>query len=219
MRRGTRPVKAKGSAKRPVARKSSKRGAPEDRQLEQRLAESLEQQTATGEILRVISGSPTDVRPVFEIIGESAARLCEAEWSAAVTRFDGEWVHLEAAIHGSSAAGVEALRQTFPMPPTGSGERPAPFATGRSCTSRTSWATRSTGIQATRGDGGLSRALLGVPMLREGRAIGAITLGRARAGAFSDPQVPLLHDLRRPGRDRHRERPPLPRAGRRATAP
>src|SRR5262249_11454017 len=79
------------------------------------LSASLEQQTATSDILRVISSSPTDVQPVFDTIAESAVRLCGAEVST-VTRFDGEWVHV-AAIYGSSAAGVEALRQTFPMRP------------------------------------------------------------------------------------------------------
>ena len=52
------------------------------------LTETLEQQTATGEILRVISSSPTDVQPVFDTIAVSALRLCDAKWSA-VTRFDG----------------------------------------------------------------------------------------------------------------------------------
>ena len=59
------------------------------------LTEALEQQTATSEILRVISSSPTDLQPVFDIIAESAAKLCGAEAST-VTRFDGEWVHLVA---------------------------------------------------------------------------------------------------------------------------
>src|SRR5581483_915794 len=52
------------------------------------LTEALEQQTATGEILRVISSSPTDVQPVFDAIVRSAVRLCEADISV-VSRFDG----------------------------------------------------------------------------------------------------------------------------------
>jgi two-component system, NtrC family, sensor kinase len=59
------------------------------------VSEALEQQTATSEILRVISQSPTDVEPVFEAIAQHAARLCEAVFSA-VFRFDGELLHLVA---------------------------------------------------------------------------------------------------------------------------
>src|SRR4029079_5510292 len=83
------------------------------------LTETLEQQTATGEILRVISSSPTDVQPVFDIIAESAVRLCGGQ-VATVTRFDGEWVHL-GAIYGSTTEGVDALRQTLPMQATTDG--------------------------------------------------------------------------------------------------
>src|SRR5262249_45239243 len=83
------------------------------------LSEALEQQTATSEILRVISSSPTDLQPVFDIIGESAVRLGEAE-VAAVPRYDSEWIHL-GAMYGSSTVGIEALRHTFPMRPSGAG--------------------------------------------------------------------------------------------------
>ncbi len=78
------------------------------------LTEALEQQTATAEILRVISGSPTDVQPVFDIIGERAEKLCDAEVSA-VSRFDGELIHL-VALHGMAPEGVEAARRVFPHP-------------------------------------------------------------------------------------------------------
>src|SRR5262249_47431943 len=59
------------------------------------LSESLEQQTATSEILRVISSSPTDTQPVFAAIARSASRLCGGE-HAIVTRYDGRLLHLEA---------------------------------------------------------------------------------------------------------------------------
>src|SRR5215472_11405331 len=55
--------------------------------------EALEQQTATSEVLRVVSGSATDVQPVFEAIIARAAKLCEAEFSA-VARFDNDLLHL-----------------------------------------------------------------------------------------------------------------------------
>jgi DNA-binding transcriptional LysR family regulator len=59
------------------------------------LYEAREQQTATAEILQVISSSPTDAQPVFETIVKSAARLCRSVLSA-VYRSDGELVHLVA---------------------------------------------------------------------------------------------------------------------------
>ena len=59
------------------------------------LTESLEQQTATDDILSVISSSPTDLQPVFDTIAERSARLCDAEFCA-VFRFDGELIHFVA---------------------------------------------------------------------------------------------------------------------------
>src|SRR6266536_1810447 len=73
------------------------------------LSDALEQQTATSEILRVISSSPTDVQPVFDMIAQSAARLCKAQFCH-VFRFDGELMHF-AASHGLTPEGIEAARQ------------------------------------------------------------------------------------------------------------
>ncbi len=153
------------------------------------VSEALEQQTATSEILQVISSSPTDLQPVFDIIAESAAKLCGAE-SSTVTRFDGELVYL-VAVYGSSANGVDALRRAFPRRP--SGETVA-VRSIRDCAIAhipDVLVDEEYGIQEAAVASGF-RAALGVPMLREGRAIGSIAIGRSEAGEFSERQVKLL---------------------------
>ena len=80
------------------------------------LSEALEQQTATSEILGVISSSPTDVQPVFDAIARNAARLCDAQFCH-VFRSDGQLLHL-AAHHGVTTEGIEALRRAWPIPPS-----------------------------------------------------------------------------------------------------
>ncbi len=153
------------------------------------LNESLEQQTVTSQILRVISGSLTDVQPVFDAIAESAVRLCGGE-SSTVTLFDGEWVHL-VAVHGSNAEGVDALRRAFPL--RASGES----AAARSIRDRTMvhvpdvLTDREYKIQEA-AVAARFRAVLSVPMLREGRAVGSVSIGRAEPGDFSNRQIELL---------------------------
>jgi two-component system, NtrC family, sensor kinase len=153
------------------------------------LSESLEQQTATAEILRVISSSPTDLQPVFDAIAERAMQLCGAS-SSGVLRFDGELVHI-VALGNVNPDGAAALRSAFPMPPN-----------PRSASTR-AILTRSIvhiadvlddpdyGI-ATQAQAGGFRSILSVPMLREGKAIGGVTVGRPNPGQFSESQIALL---------------------------
>jgi hypothetical protein len=118
MSRPAKPTKAKATKARAtsaVGRTSTKGEASRRRDLEQRLAEALEQQAATSEILRVIRSSPADVQPAFDAIVESAARLCDAEFSA-VARFDDGLLHL-VAINNMLPGEAEAYHSLFPRPP------------------------------------------------------------------------------------------------------
>ena len=146
-------------------------------------------QNATDEILRVISTAATDPQPVFDLIAESATKLCGAE-VCTVTQFDGEWVRI-GAIYGSNAVGIEALRQTFPMRPSAAGGAARAIRDRAMVHIPDVRADPHYKIQEAALTSGF-RALVAVPMLREGRAVGAITVGRADAGLFSDMQVQLL---------------------------
>src|SRR5439155_1183989 len=146
------------------------------------LTDSLEQQTATSEILRVISRSPTDVQPVFDTIVDSAVRLCSAEVGN-VTRFDGEWIHL-AAIH-ADAAGTDRLRAMYPARPSGT------LASFRSIRDRAVVHIPDVledeefqGQQAATAAG--FRAVLSVPMLRDGQVL------RVVVDHNSDPEFKAL---------------------------
>jgi len=152
------------------------------------LTESLEQQTATSEILRVISRSQTDVQPVFDTIVVNAVNLCGARMGA-VYRFDGELVHL-AAHHNYPPEVLEVLRQMHPRPPQ------PDQASGRAILSRA-----VAQIEDMLADpqypraialAGGWRSIIAVPMLRDGAPIGAIVITRSEAGPFSDGHIDLL---------------------------
>ena len=83
----------------------------------QALSEALEQQTATSEILQVISSSPTDVQPVFDTIVLSAVRLCDGLFGS-VSMFDGEMVHRPAAYHNYTPDALAAVERMYPMRPS-----------------------------------------------------------------------------------------------------
>jgi hypothetical protein len=95
MRRRAKPAKAKVEAELPVARKSRTKEGSRDRQSEKRLAEALEQQAATAEILRVMSQSLSDLPSILTSVAESACRLCAA-YDAIVHQLDGDVLRIVA---------------------------------------------------------------------------------------------------------------------------
>jgi signal transduction histidine kinase len=151
--------------------------------------EALERQTATSEILRAISQSPTDVQPVFDSIAVAALNLCSAS-SANVFRFDGGLIHLVPLVNLNPGY-VEAMRQVFPRPPS------RDTAVGRAILTCSVVAVPDVleepdyAIRAAALAGGF-RSVLAVPLVRDGHPIGAMAVGRAEAGLFPETQVVLL---------------------------
>jgi GAF domain-containing protein len=191
MARGAKPAKAKGKAGQPGSRRSRTSEAPGHRQLEQRLAATLEQQTATAEILHLIASSRADAQPVFDTIVRSAVRLCDGLFGS-VFRFDGELLHL-AAHHNYSPEALQALGDLLPM-------RPRPdsrLTAARAILTRTVIQVEDTLadrelVQPVIALAGGFRSLLAVPMLREGSPIGAIFVARGEPGPFAEAQIALL---------------------------
>jgi GAF domain-containing protein len=153
------------------------------------LTEALEQQTATSDILRVMSRSQTDVQPVFDTIAHSVAELCEAEFANVFT-YDGTLIHLAAAVNVNDDY-VASLRKFFPRPPGRDTGVTRAIATGAVCMIEDVLEDPDYLIATASAMGGF-RSVLAVPLLRDGKTIGGIAVGRPEAGPFPDSQVALL---------------------------
>ncbi|MFQ5968832.1 MAG: GAF domain-containing protein, partial [Acidimicrobiia bacterium] len=152
------------------------------------LTEALGQQTATSDILGVISSSPTDVQPVFDTIVRNAVRLCGAVFSA-LQRFDGELVHM-VAHHNFTPEAREFFQRIYPMRPSRA------QMSGRAILSRTVVQVDDVlSDPEYRREGAIAggwRSMLSVPMLREEKPVGTIVVARREPGPFSDKQIALL---------------------------
>jgi hypothetical protein len=110
-------VKFCGGCGTPLQRlEGSDQPPPSYADVQRSLTEALEQQRATSAILRVISSSPTGIRPVFEAIATVATTLCEADFTG-LFRFDGNLIHFEAH-HGWSPEEIAAGQSAFPQRPS-----------------------------------------------------------------------------------------------------
>jgi len=144
--------------------------------------EALERQTATSEILRAISSSPTDTQPVFDIIAANAARLCAAR-DAQVLRVEGDVLRLVSA-YGSPS-----------MPPVRTISRG--HAVGRAVIDRQTVHVRDMAqaiaeFPETSAPQHGVESVLAVPLLREDVAVGVIRISRTQRQPFTDQQIALL---------------------------
>src|SRR6266568_4863246 len=188
MRRGAKPTKSKAKGKPPAARKSLRNDGSRVRDLERRLAEALEQQTATSEILRVIASSPTDVEPVLMTVAERAARLCDAN-DALIFRKEGNG--LRALARWGSVPTVMtpetllAIDRTFVASRAVIDARVVHIADVQAAFDEFPGSKRYMGVTGV-------RTVLAVPLLREGVAIGAILIRRLEVEPFTDKQIGLV---------------------------
>ena len=157
------------------------------------LTESLEQQTATSEVLGVISSSPGDLQPVFETLLANAIRLCEARFGA-LSLYDGE-VFRHVAMHNVPPAFEESRKEPFRPHPGSAHARVvankevAHFVDVRE--DDPGYVARDPFVLAATEIAGI-RTLVVVPMLKDNELIGTITIYRQEVRPFTDKQIELV---------------------------
>ena len=165
-----------------------------EQQRTRELAESLEQQTATSDVLRVISSSPGDLQPVFEAMLENAVRICDAKFGG-IYRIEGDTIRL-VSTHSDVPAAYAGARRFAPFRPS------TKHYFGRMMAARTVLHIADTAAEegylerrpeyvAAVELGGV-RTFMAVPMLKENEPIGAFLLARQEVRPFTEKQIGLV---------------------------
>ena len=169
-----------------------------EQQRTRELSESLEQQTATSEVLRVISSSPSDLDPVFQTMLMNAMRLCEAKFGI-LTLYEGDARFRVVAMHNAPPAFAEHWRgePVFNVGPQTASARVA--ATKEvvhisDYAEEAAYKLRDPGAVSVAELGG-ARTFLAVPMLKENELVGIIHIYRQEVRPFTDKQIELVKNF------------------------
>jgi GAF domain-containing protein len=161
------------------------------------LTESLEQQTATSDVLKVISSSPGDLQPVFNAMLENARRVCEATFGALYLFEDDSFRAV--AVHGAAPQAFVEARRQYPVVTVTSGTALGRVAATKRAVQisdvQNEPAYRSTRAHEIGVEMGGLRTVLSVPMLKEGKLIGAFNLFRQEVRPFTDKQIELVQNF------------------------
>ena len=160
------------------------------------LSESLEQQTATSEVLQVISSSPGELEPVFQAMLASANRLCGAQFGM-LNLYDGE-AFRHAALHNVPPAYVETWRQHVmrPHPKSGHAEvvKTKRVVEIEDLRAQRPYLEGDPSVLALANSGG-ARSVMIAPMLKENDLVGTITIYRQEVRRFTDRQIELVKNF------------------------
>ena len=169
-----------------------------EQQRTRELTESLGQQTATSEVLRVISSSPGELKPVFNAMLENAVRLCEAEFGH-LFLYEGEAFHTTA-LHSASRVFAEVRRRPVVLGEVHPDNPLAVITRTKAVVHTADVRTEKSYIERDPSffefvDTSGARALMLVPMLKENELIGAFTIYRLEVRPFTDKQIDLVKNF------------------------
>ena len=164
--------------------------AIENTRLLNELRQSLEQQTATAEVLRVISSSPGELQPVFQAMLENAVRICEAKFGTLFLR-NGDVFRFAAEV-GTPPALAEYNRRLEALAPTPGTILDQVMRTKQVCHTADAAAAAVPGYSARLGG---ARSLVAVPMLKDDQLLGVIIIYRQEVLPFTDKQIDLVKNF------------------------